>query len=79
MLRRDVKLPDFRDFAVPGPDEQKGKILSENTLRLGELLPDLLRNNMTLLRLLRPDATVSKATTLSEVAGRWKCDDLELD
>jgi len=57
LLRRDLKLPDFRDYAVKVP--QAGKVLHENTKPLGEFLRDVMRNNMTNFRVFGPDETAS--------------------
>ena len=45
VLRRELKLPDFRDYAVEVP--HPGKVLYENTRPLGEFLRDMMRDNMT--------------------------------
>jgi xylulose-5-phosphate/fructose-6-phosphate phosphoketolase len=47
-LRRDLKLPDFRDYAVKVG--QAGAVLHENTRPLGDFLRDIMRNNMTRFR-----------------------------
>src|SRR4030095_13368417 len=56
-LRRDLKLPDFRDYAVEG--KETGKVLHENTRPLGEFLRDVMRNNMKSFRVFGPDETAS--------------------
>jgi xylulose-5-phosphate/fructose-6-phosphate phosphoketolase len=56
-LRRDLKLPDFRDYAVEV--KEAGKVLHENTRPLGEFLRDVMRNNMTNFRVFGPDETAS--------------------
>ncbi|ACK72163.1 Phosphoketolase [Gloeothece citriformis PCC 7424] len=57
VLRKDLRMPDFRDYAVeistPGTEEV------ENTRLLGEFLRDVMRNNMTSFRLFGPDETAS--------------------
>jgi xylulose-5-phosphate/fructose-6-phosphate phosphoketolase len=57
VLRRELKLPDFRDYAVTVP--QRGTLLHENTRPLGEFLRDVLRNNPTTFRMFGPDETAS--------------------
>ena len=57
VLRRELKLPDFRDYAVEVP--HAGKVLHENTKPLGEFLRDTMRNNMTTFRVFGPDETAS--------------------
>jgi xylulose-5-phosphate/fructose-6-phosphate phosphoketolase len=57
LLRRELKLPDFRNYAVAVP--QAGKELYENTRPLGEFLRDVMRDNMTNFRLFGPDETAS--------------------
>ena len=57
LLRKDLSLPDFRDYAVKVP--QAGKVLYENTKPLGEFLRDILRKNPTSFRVFGPDETAS--------------------
>ena len=57
VLRKELKLPDFRDYAVKV--EQAGKVLHENTKPLGEFLRDVMRENMTSFRVFGPDETAS--------------------
>jgi xylulose-5-phosphate/fructose-6-phosphate phosphoketolase len=57
LLRKELKLPDFRDYAVKVP--QAGAVLYENTRPLGEFLRDVMRNNMTNFRVFGPDETAS--------------------
>ena len=44
LLRKDLKLPDFREYAVEVPEA--GTIRHENTRPLGEFLRDVMRDNM---------------------------------
>ena len=56
-IRQELKLPDFRDYAV---DVTKpGQILVENTKRLGLFLRDILKKNPTSFRFFCPDETAS--------------------
>ena len=57
LLRKDLKLPDFRDYAVDVA--HAGKVLHENTKPLGEFLRDVMRDNMTTFRVFGPDETAS--------------------
>jgi len=57
LLRKPLKLPDFRDYAVkvtrPGHSE------ASNTYVLGQYLRDVMRDNMTNFRVFGPDETAS--------------------
>ncbi|HEX5865803.1 MAG TPA: phosphoketolase family protein [Casimicrobiaceae bacterium] len=57
LLRKDLKLPDFRQYAVNVPTA--GAIRHENTKPLGEFLRDVVRSNMTSFRVFGPDETAS--------------------
>jgi len=57
VLRRDLKLPDFRAYAVSVPEA--GRVLHENTRPLGEFLRDVMRDNPSTFRLFGPDETAS--------------------
>jgi xylulose-5-phosphate/fructose-6-phosphate phosphoketolase len=57
LLRRELKLPDFRDYAVKV--DEAGKVLHENTRPLGEFLRDTMRANMGSFRVFGPDETAS--------------------
>jgi xylulose-5-phosphate/fructose-6-phosphate phosphoketolase len=57
LLRKELKLPDFRSYAVDVA--QAGRGLHENTRPLGEFLRDTMRNNMTTFRVFGPDETAS--------------------
>ncbi len=56
-LRKELKLPDFRNYAVEV--KEAGKVLHENTKPLGDFLRDVMRNNMTAFRVFGPDETAS--------------------
>ena len=45
LLRKDLELPDFRDYAVEVRDA-RATVLHENTKPLGEFLRDVMRNNL---------------------------------
>ncbi|MFL5348196.1 MAG: phosphoketolase [Hyalangium sp.] len=57
VLRKALKLPDFRAYAVKV--EAHGTTLHENTKPLGDYLRDVMRNNMTSFRVFGPDETAS--------------------
>ena len=57
LLRKDLKLPDFRKYAVDVPT--RGAVQYENTKPLGEYLRDVMKNNMTSFRVFGPDETAS--------------------
>jgi xylulose-5-phosphate/fructose-6-phosphate phosphoketolase len=79
LLRKDLKLPDFRSYAVKV--EQAGKVLHENTRPLGEFLRDVMRNNMTSFRVFGPDETASnRLQAVYEVSKKvWMADMLPED
>jgi len=57
LLRKDLKLPDFRKYAVNISERGTGEY--ENTKPLGEYLRDVMANNPTSFRLFGPDETAS--------------------
>jgi xylulose-5-phosphate/fructose-6-phosphate phosphoketolase len=57
LLRKDLKLPDFRDYAVKVA--KAGAVLHENTRPLADFLRDVMRNNMVNFRVFGPDETAS--------------------
>ena len=74
LLRKDLKMPDFRNYALPAMP--RGKTLYENTKPLGEFLRDVMRNNMTNFRVFGPDETASnRLQALYEVSKKtWMAD-----
>ncbi|HEY4805723.1 MAG TPA: phosphoketolase family protein [Paraburkholderia sp.] len=79
VLRRELKLPDFRDYAVEVT--QAGKVLRENTRPLGEFLRDVMRCNMKTFRVFGPDETASnRLQAIYEVSKKvWMADLLPED
>ena len=79
LLRKDLKLPNFRNYAVDVP--QAGKVLHENTKPLGEFLRDVMRDNMTSFRVFGPDETASnRLQAVYEVSKKtWMADLLPED
>jgi xylulose-5-phosphate/fructose-6-phosphate phosphoketolase len=61
VLLRDLRLPDFRDYAVTVAEP--GRSQEESTRVLGTWLRDVIRNNPTTFRLMGPDETVSNRLT----------------
>jgi xylulose-5-phosphate/fructose-6-phosphate phosphoketolase len=57
VLRKALRLPDFRQYAVPVAS--RGTVTWENTKPLGEFLRDVLRDNPTSFRVFGPDETAS--------------------
>ena len=74
LLRRALRLPDYRDYAaeLPGP----GKITAENTRPLGKLLRDLMAQNTNNFRAFGPDENASnKLDNIYEVTKKvWMAD-----
>jgi xylulose-5-phosphate/fructose-6-phosphate phosphoketolase len=79
VLRKALKLPDYRDYAVKV--ERAGAVLHENTRPLGNFLRDVMRNNMTNFRVFGPDETASnRLTALYEVSKKtWEAELLPED
>ena len=79
VLRKDLKLPDFRRYAVQVP--QTGTVRHENTRPLGEFLRDVMRENMTNFRVFGPDETASnRLQAIYEVSKKtWMADLLPED
>jgi len=61
LLLRDLKLPDYADYALAVP--QPGAVLGEATRRLGDFLRDVMQRNLPRrnFRVMGPDETVSKS------------------
>jgi xylulose-5-phosphate/fructose-6-phosphate phosphoketolase len=57
LLRSDLELPDFRDYAVDVPSP--GSVMREATRVLGDFLRDVIRANPSTFRLFGPDETSS--------------------
>jgi xylulose-5-phosphate/fructose-6-phosphate phosphoketolase len=78
-LRKDLKLPDFRSYAVEV--KQAGKVLHENTRPLGEFLRDVMRENATNFRVFGPDETASNRLQAIYEASKkvWMADMLPED
>jgi xylulose-5-phosphate/fructose-6-phosphate phosphoketolase len=57
VLRRPLRMPDFRDYAVSL--DKPGQIMADNTRPLGRFLRDILRQNMQNFRVFSPDENSS--------------------
>ncbi|MEJ2361681.1 MAG: phosphoketolase family protein [Gammaproteobacteria bacterium] len=80
-LLHDLKLPDYRDFALSVP--QPGMVLGEATRRLGDFLREVMRLNLDKrnFRVMGPDETVSnRLGALLDVTNRaWMAETYEGD
>ncbi|TDG02315.1 phosphoketolase family protein [Paraburkholderia guartelaensis] len=79
LLRRELKLPDFRKYAVEVA--RAGAVLRENTQPLGQFLRDTMRCNMRTFRVFGPDETASnRLQSIYEVSKKvWMADMLPED
>jgi xylulose-5-phosphate/fructose-6-phosphate phosphoketolase len=79
LLRHELKLPDFRNYAVPVA--ARGTTLYENTKPLGEFLRDVMRANPTRFRVFGPDETASNRlqTIYQATKKTWMADMLPED
>src|SRR5689334_19415484 len=69
LLLRDLRLPDFRDYAVTVP--QPGAVNAEATRVQGELIRDVIKKNRDNFRVFSPDETTSNRwNALFEVTNR---------
>ena len=57
LLLRDLRMPDFRDYAVGVP--LPGQVMAEPTKVLGEFVRDIVRRNMNNFRVVGPDEIAS--------------------
>src|SRR5207248_707290 len=57
VLKKTLRMPDFRDYALKV--EEPGKIEAENMRPLGNLLRDVMRENMNNFRVFGPDENTS--------------------
>jgi len=72
VVLRDLRMPDFRDYAVPVEHPGTGAV--ESTRVLGTFLRDVMRGNMTSFRVLAPDENNSnRLGAVLEATGRtWE-------
>ena len=70
LLKRALRLPDFREYAVEVA--RPGKISAENTRPLGKFLRDVMNRNMDNFRVFGPDETTSnKLDAVYEVSKKF--------
>ncbi len=79
MLLRDLRLPDFRDYAVAVP--RPGGTVAESTRTMGTFLRDVMKNNADNFRVFGPDETASnRLGALFEVTNRtWMAERYDSD
>jgi xylulose-5-phosphate/fructose-6-phosphate phosphoketolase len=79
LLRRDLRLPDFRDYAVDVP--APGETVAEATRVLGGWLRDVMAENPDDFRLFAPDETASnRLQDVYEVTGKqWNAEYWPID
>jgi len=74
LLRKALRMPDFRDYAIQV--EKPGKTMAENTRPLGRFLRDMMRQNPKNFRVFGPDENTSnKLDAIYEVSKKlWLAD-----
>jgi xylulose-5-phosphate/fructose-6-phosphate phosphoketolase len=79
LLKQNLKLPDFRDYAVDVP--APGATTSEATAVLGTWLRDVIRDNPTNFRIFGPDETASnRLQAVYEVTDKqWNAEYIPMD
>jgi len=79
LLRRDLRLPDFRDYAVAVQQPGKGRAM--NTKPLGALLRDTMARNLDNFRVFGPDENTSnKLDAIYDVSKKlWLAERLPVD
>lgn len=79
LLRKDLKMPDFRNYAVAV--EKPGTVEVESTRIMGKFLRDVMKNNLHNFRVMGPDETASnRLNSLFEVTKRtWLAEYLPED
>ena len=79
LLRKPLRMPDFRAYALKV--EKPGQLMAENTRPLGQLLRDVMRENMTTFRVFGPDENTSnKLDAVYEVSKKlWLAEYLPED
>ncbi len=79
LLLRDLKLPDFRDYAVDVP--QPGAVMAQDMMELGGFVRDIVKLNPDNFRVFGPDETMSnRLNRVFETTGRaWNGETVEND
>ena len=74
LLRKALRMPDFRDYAIQV--DKPGKTMAENTRPLGQFLRDIMRQNPKNFRVFGPDENTSnKLDAIYEVSKKlWLAD-----
>lgn len=78
-ILRDLKMPDFRDYAVEVT--QPGTVTAESTRIMGEFLRDIMKHNPHKFRLFGPDETASNrlSAVFEETDRTWEAEILPED
>ena len=81
LLLRDLRLPDFRDYAIAVPEP--GKVMGEDTRTLGKYLRDVIKLNAheRNFRIFGPDETASNRLTavFEATAKQWQAEVVPTD
>ncbi|MDY0007890.1 MAG: phosphoketolase family protein, partial [Spongiibacteraceae bacterium] len=79
LLLRELRMPDFRDYAVPAAEPARSRAM--NTRPLGDFLRDIMRDNPSNFRVFGPDENTSnKLDAIYEVSKKlWLADYLPVD
>lgn len=79
LLRKELKMPDFRDYAVT--INKAGQTVAESTRIMGQFLRDVMKNNMKNFRVMGPDETASnRLDEIYKVSKKtWLADYLPVD
>ena len=79
LLLRDLKLPDFRDYALNVPEP--GAVEAQDMLELGAFVRDIVKMNPQTFRIFGPDETMSnRLNKVFEVTGRaWNAEVVDGD
>jgi len=79
LLLRDLKLPDFKSYAIPVP--APGTVMAQDMTELGGFVRDIISMNPDNFRVFGPDETASnRLTRVFDVTGRaWDAPTLEGD
>ena len=79
LLLRDLKLPDFREYALDVPEP--GAVEAQDMLELGAFVRDIVKMNPQTFRIFGPDETMSnRLNKVFEVTGRtWNAETVDGD
>ncbi|HTL42648.1 MAG TPA: phosphoketolase family protein [Pseudolysinimonas sp.] len=82
LLRQELHLPDFRDFAVEVDPAERGAVQAESTGVLGRWLAEVIRANPHTFRIFGPDETASNRlapAVYEHTAKQWNAETLPVD